>query len=134
MKRSRTDTPLQALALLNEVTYVEAARKLAERMIVEGGTTSSERIAWAFRRATARRPDAKELSTLAQGLNIPMGIWAAVLLIGSQMTSFAIPEGDMQGQMGLARSNDLKAMLCNGWIIVFFTIVYVVVRTMLTKI
>ena len=76
----------------------------------------------------------KMFLTLAQGLNIPMGIWAAVLLIGSQMTSFAIPEGDMQGQMGLARSNDLKAMLCNGWIIVFFTIVYVVVRTMLTKI
>jgi hypothetical protein len=54
-----------------------------------------------------------------------------VLLVGSQMTSFAIPEGDMQGQMGLAQSDDLKAMLCNGWIIVVFTVIYVIIRAMM---
>ncbi|MEA4951652.1 MAG: Na+/H+ antiporter NhaC family protein [Aminivibrio sp.] len=68
---------------------------------------------------------------LAQTLNIPMTIWVVVLLVGSQMTSFAIPEGDMQGQMGLAQSDDLKAMLCNGWIIVVFTVIYVIVRAMM---
>ena len=65
------------------------------------------------------------------GLNIPMTIWVIVLLVGSQMTSFAIPEGDMQGQMGLAQSDDLKAMLCNGWLIVLFTVLYVMVRAVL---
>ena len=69
---------------------------------------------------------------LATSLNIPMTIWAAVLLVGSQMTSFAIPEGDMQGQMGLAQSDDLKAMLCNGWIIVVFTTAYIIIRGLLT--
>jgi hypothetical protein len=68
VKRSRTNTPLQALALLNEVTYVEAARVLAQRMLAEGGATAEERIAWAFRRATGRAPRPEELQVLAGGL------------------------------------------------------------------
>ena len=64
VKRSRTNTPLQALALLNEVTYVEAARKLAERMMNEGGGTMPDRITWAFRTVTARMPTAEELTVL----------------------------------------------------------------------
>jgi hypothetical protein len=64
VKRSRTNTPLQALALLNEVTYVEAARRLAERMLHEGGTDPAARIAWAFRDVTARSPSADELNVL----------------------------------------------------------------------
>ncbi len=68
VKRSRTNTPLQALALLNEVTYVEAARVLAQRMILEGGTTPEARIAWAFRSATGRTPSEKEVKVLADGL------------------------------------------------------------------
>ena len=73
----------------------------------------------------------KMFLSLAQQLDIPMTVWVIVLLVGSQMTSFAIPEGDMQGQMGLARSTDLKSVLCNGWLIVFFTTCYVVIRGML---
>ena len=68
VKRSRTNTPLQALALLNEKTYIEAARVLAQRMIAEGGSTPEQRIAWAFRRATCREPRADELKVLAAGL------------------------------------------------------------------
>jgi hypothetical protein len=68
VKRSRSNTPLQALALLNEVTYVEAARRLAERMLADGGATAADRIAWAFRRATARRPTADEMAVLNAGL------------------------------------------------------------------
>ena len=69
VKRSRTNTPLQALVLLNEVTYVEAARKLAERMLSEGGTTPDDRLAYGFRLATARRPTAAELRVLVAGFN-----------------------------------------------------------------
>jgi mono/diheme cytochrome c family protein len=68
VKRSNTNTPLQALALLNETTYVEAARALAQRMITEGGSTPEDRIAWAFLRATGRRPQAAEVKVLADGL------------------------------------------------------------------
>jgi hypothetical protein len=68
VKRSRTNTPLQALSLLNEVTFVEAAKALGEKMIKEGGSTPEQRIAWAFRRATARMPSAEEIGVLKKGL------------------------------------------------------------------
>ncbi len=61
VRRSRTNTPLQALVLLNGPQYVEAARRLAERMITEGGRTLDERITYGFRLVTARRPAAAEL-------------------------------------------------------------------------
>lgn len=67
IKRSRTNTPLQALALLNEVTYVEAARALAVRMMKEGGTTSAERMAFGFRLTTCREPKPSEVHVLLQG-------------------------------------------------------------------
>ena len=64
VRRARTNTPLQALVLLNDPTYVEAARKLAERMMKEGGASPEERIAFAFRLATARKPAAEESAIL----------------------------------------------------------------------
>jgi len=66
VRRARTNTPLQALVLLNDPTYVEAARKLAERIMSEAGPTADERIALAFRLATARQPSANELAVLKQ--------------------------------------------------------------------
>jgi len=59
-RRSRTNTPLQALELLNDPTYVEAARALAQRMLLEGGRDTGSRINYGFRLATARRPEPKE--------------------------------------------------------------------------
>lgn len=67
IKRSRTNTPLQALSLLNEVTFVEAARVLAQCMMTEGGVTPEERVAWAFKRVTCRAPRAEETAVLAEG-------------------------------------------------------------------
>jgi hypothetical protein len=68
VNRSRTNTPLQALTLMNDVTFVEASRSLAERVLREGGATPEERLAWAFRVATARAPRSAELNVLRAGL------------------------------------------------------------------
>ena len=67
--RSTTNTPLQALALLNDETYVEAARQLAERMLFEGGDEDPQRIRYGFRRCTSRFPRPEELDILQQGLD-----------------------------------------------------------------
>jgi len=64
VRRPRTNTPLQALVLMNDTTYIEAARKLAERMMSEGGASAETRIEFAFRLATARKPNAKERDIL----------------------------------------------------------------------
>jgi hypothetical protein len=67
VKRSRTNTPLQALALLNEVTFVEAARGIAQQMMKNGGTTLEQRIAYGYKRATARDIEPGALRQLAAG-------------------------------------------------------------------
>jgi hypothetical protein len=67
-RRSRTSTPLQALNLMNDPVYVDAARGLARRMLREGGSLSGDRLAYAFRLILARRPSAEELFVLRQGL------------------------------------------------------------------
>jgi len=63
-RRSPTNTPLQALALMNDPTFLEAARKLGERMLAEGGADDAARLAWGFRTVTAREPTTEELSML----------------------------------------------------------------------
>ena len=67
-------------------------------------------------------------------INLPMTIWATVLLIGSQITSFAYPTGDMIGQMGLARSKDLKSMIRNGITITIVMIIYIILRAVIYSI
>ncbi len=66
VRRARTNTPLQALALMNGPTYVEAARFLAERMLLEPGDGASfeERVAHAFQLSVARHPSDAEVDVL----------------------------------------------------------------------
>jgi hypothetical protein len=64
VRELRTNTPLQSLNLMNDVTYLEAARKMAERMMREGGSTTATRIGYGFELATARRPSEREQEIL----------------------------------------------------------------------
>jgi hypothetical protein len=63
-ERVASNTPLQALALLNDPTYVEASRVFAEHILKESGTTAESRIQYAYRRALSRMPSADEASVL----------------------------------------------------------------------
>ena len=69
VRENRTNTPLQALTLMNDETYLEAARKMAERMILEGGSTPAARIDYGFKLATARAPRDREREVLLASLN-----------------------------------------------------------------
>lgn len=66
VRRARTNTPLQALVLMNDVQYVEAARKFAERVMRDGGTGIEQRLEFAFRSTLARHPSASEKDYLQQ--------------------------------------------------------------------
>jgi hypothetical protein len=63
-ERTRSNIPQQALVLLNDPTYVEAARGFGLRILREGGTEAAQRATWAWRQALARDPDAEELEAL----------------------------------------------------------------------
>ena len=67
VRRARTNTPLQALLLLNDVQFFECARGLATRILAQAGT-DTQRLIHGFRLVTSRRPDAQELAILARTL------------------------------------------------------------------
>lgn len=73
----------------------------------------------------------KMFGEIVSSLNISPELWAMILLVGSQITSFAYPEADMLGQMGLARSKDLKNMVKLGITVVIFTVILVGIRSIL---
>jgi hypothetical protein len=76
-ERSRSNIPQQALVLLNDPTYVEAARVFAERIVKEGGENTDDRIRWAWQQAVLRQPDASELATLRELLEKHAAEYAA---------------------------------------------------------
>ncbi|HLJ14641.1 MAG TPA: DUF1553 domain-containing protein, partial [Bryobacteraceae bacterium] len=68
VREQRTNTPLQALDLMNDQIFLEAARALGARMLREGGREPAERIEFAFRLATARSPKPRESGILLSSL------------------------------------------------------------------
>nr|MBA2447455.1 hypothetical protein [Chloroflexota bacterium] len=66
---------------------------------------------------------------IVQTLDVPMSTWVFVLLLSSQLDFFAIPAGDMVGQLGIARSRDLKSMVINGWVVSLAIFGLLVVRS-----
>ncbi len=70
IRRERTNTPMQALMLMNDPQFFEAARAFAEHTIKEGGETPEARIAYIFEMATARLPKPKEAALLLETFQI----------------------------------------------------------------
>jgi mono/diheme cytochrome c family protein len=67
VRETRTNTPLQALNLMNDVTFVEAARFIGQRMMKEGGTNEDARLRYGFRLVAGRYPSAAEQEVLRDG-------------------------------------------------------------------
>ncbi|HZY87744.1 MAG TPA: DUF1553 domain-containing protein, partial [Gemmataceae bacterium] len=65
VERPRSNTPLQALVLLNDPTYVEAARALAERVLREGGSNAVDRLHFAYRQVLSRKARPEEVKLLS---------------------------------------------------------------------
>lgn len=91
VRRLRTNTPLQALVLMNDPTYVEAARAFAERILREGGTDDAARVAFALECATARPPTPEESAILLD-------------LLGEQRDHFAADAGGAEALLSVGES------------------------------
>jgi len=105
VSRSRTNTPLQALSLLNEVTFVEAARKLGERMLVHDQATPEGKLTYGFRLVTGRKPTSQELSVLVTGWHDDVAYYqehpeaATKLLSHGDSASAISPSADLAAYM-----------------------------------
>ena len=68
VRENRTNTPLQALNLMNDVTFLESARFIGQRMLKEGGAGADSRLRYGFRLVTGRKPSAAEARVLRDSL------------------------------------------------------------------
>ncbi|MCY2981375.1 MAG: PSD1 and planctomycete cytochrome C domain-containing protein [Planctomycetota bacterium] len=71
-KREKSNTPLQALQLMNDVQHIEAARAMAQRMLEQGGQTFEDRLAFAYRIVLSRPPTGREVHVLEKQLTANM--------------------------------------------------------------
>jgi hypothetical protein len=109
VRRSTTNTPLQALTLLNDPIFVEAARKLAERVVKEGGTAPETRLALAFRLATGRSPKERELHILENSLDKMLAAYQrdpagarSLIAVGASKSDAAIPAAELAAWTAVA--------------------------------
>ncbi len=109
VRRTTTNTPLQALTLLNDPIFVEAARNLAERTIHEGGTSSDSRLSYAFRLATGRTADGRELQILRKSLDQMLTAYKAdepgaraFISVGASAADPAIPVSELAAYTAVA--------------------------------
>jgi hypothetical protein len=109
VRRAITNTPLQALTLLNDPIFVEAARKLAERSIREGGSTPDARLAFMFRLATDRVPDDREREILRQklgemiaGYRTDIASSGSLVSVGASRRDPAIPVTELAAYTAIA--------------------------------
>jgi hypothetical protein len=110
VERSRSNTPQQALVLLNDPTYVEASRVLAERAIREGGGEVGQRIAFLIRQALCRPAEKEEVEILGglyrkhlQEYTADRAAAEALLRVGDRPTLKEIPAPELAAWTSVAR-------------------------------
>jgi hypothetical protein len=92
VRRSRSNTPLQALTTLNEPLFLEAARALAKRTLDQGGKTDVERLTYVFRRCVARKPAEPESRELLAMLDKQKKRYAAGSLNAKDLAGADSPD------------------------------------------
>jgi len=112
-RRPRTNTPLQALALLNDPQFVEASGALARRILAEGGSTVESRIAYAFRLATTRRPTKDEVRIIRQTLEQELAAFRSDKKSAEKLIEEAVKSGSGFDAGELAAWTTVANMILN---------------------
>ena len=94
IQRPSTNTPLQALAAMNDVQMLEASRHFAERILHEGGSSNHARASWAFELATARTPKLSEIDALIDVLQHGLETYKAAPERSELLTNIGESEKD----------------------------------------
>ena len=89
-----TNTPLQALTLQNDMTFVEASRHLARRMMLEGGATADEQLTYGWRTVLTRMPRPEELVVLRRSLERYRSVYRNDVAAAKQLLSVGESAGD----------------------------------------
>lgn len=114
IKRRNTSTPMQALVLLNDPQFTEAARLMAQRMLEEGGEQAEDRIAYAFKWATSRSPEEKEVNILMRLLEAELSGFATDADAANRLLSIGeIPITKRQDIAELAAYTVLASAILN---------------------
>ncbi len=97
-RRERSNTPLQALQLMNDVQHFEAARSLAQRMLKEGGRTEDDRLSFGYRTVLGRGPSRTELSVVTNALKQHLTRYESDPEAAKQVVSFgeSKPDGTLK--------------------------------------
>ena len=96
--RERSNTPMQALQLMNDVQHIEAARGFAERLMTEGGATPDERITFGYRLVLARHPSTEEMEVVRAALGEHLAKYQAAPEAAAKL----IRQGESPPKAGLA--------------------------------
>ena len=109
--RARSNTPLQSLVLLNDPSYVEAARAFAELILRQGGSTPNDRLNFAFRRAVSRQATEDELAVLEQLLKAHLAeyegnpaVAAELLTVGAKPSPDDLSQPELAAWTSVART------------------------------
>ena len=109
--RTASNTPLQALTLLNDPTFVEAAKMFAQRIILEGGQSTQEKVDWAFQEALGRKAASAETAALNELLKTQLAYYKTnksdaqkLLLIGNKKVDAKIPADKLAAWTQVART------------------------------
>jgi hypothetical protein len=110
IRRSRTNTPLQALLLMNGPQFVEAARHLGARMMKEGGQSLDERITYGFQLVTARKPTDDELAVFREAYKTDLKLYDGdeaaamkLLQVGDSSIDTELNKAELAAFTGVAR-------------------------------
>jgi hypothetical protein len=93
-RRERSNTPLQALQLMNDIQHFEAARNFAQRMMIEGGTSPADRIAWAWRTVTSRKPAPAEVAVVEQAFQQHLAKYRSNVAAAKEAVSYGESKPD----------------------------------------